>query len=66
VDLAFQYRDFAVVDGDEITERLDAHRVRVREFHLVEQSLAAGPEHVLKRRQHPFFGHHRVHLGLEP
>ena len=29
-------------------------------------TLPARAEHVVDRRQHAFFGHHRMHLGLEP
>jgi hypothetical protein len=47
VDLALEHHDLAVIDLDEVPERLDSHGVRVPELHLVEQALPASPEHVM-------------------
>ena len=61
-----EHRDLTVVDLDQITQRLDSHQVRVREFHRVEQLLSLRSEHVRDTGQHTFLGHHRMHLCLEP
>jgi hypothetical protein len=65
VDATFEHRHFAVVTVDQIAQRLDAHLVRVTEFHRVEQRLTFRAEHVTRLGQHTFLGHHRVHLRLE-
>ena len=52
VDVALEHPDFAVVDLDQVSQRLDTDRVVAAESHLVELDLTGGTEHVDHRRQH--------------
>jgi hypothetical protein len=63
-DLPFDHSQLAVVDLQQVAQRLDPQPVGTREFHGVEQFLATRPEHLRHRRQDPQLGHHRMDLRL--
>lgn len=65
-DLAVGHGHLAVVELDQVAQRLDPDRVCPPEGHLVEQALAGDAEQIAHRDVHAVLGQHCVHLGLEP
>jgi hypothetical protein len=66
VDVALEQADLTVIDRDQFAQGLHPEGVVAPQRHGVELGVAGHTEHVTHRGQHALFGHHRVHLGLEP
>jgi hypothetical protein len=65
-ELGLDDGQLARIDVEQLAQRRHPQRTRPLEGHLIQQRLAAGPEHVIEGGQDPFLGHHRVDLGLGP
>ena len=61
-----QLVDLAVVDLDQVAQRLDAVDVLVAKTQLVEPLLAAAAPDRVELGDHPFLAQRLMHLGLQP
>jgi hypothetical protein len=63
-ELGLDHHQLAGVVVQQLEQRPDPQLVGALEGHLLDQLPSAGAEHVIEGGQDPFFGHHRVDLGL--
>ena len=65
VDARVGLHDLALVEFDQLAQRLDPIRVGVGELQLVEPALPAGPPDPLRLGDHSFLAEHLMHLALQ-
>jgi hypothetical protein len=65
VDVRVAVADLAVVEVDQLAQRLDPFHVHVAEVELVEPLRSVSVEDVIELGDHPFLAQHLMHLGLQ-